>query len=619
MFTFKDFIAKNRMLTELKELYGAKSLDEKQEDFLTEVFRKIMNTEFENNFSSKLDLIGSIYEKTVDFEYRKSLGEFYTPKIVVNHILESIGYTSLEKIRYKKIIDISCGAGSFLTESAKFLKSSLLASQDKKMSIEKAKEVISEIKMHIYGIDLNPIACILCQLNLFLSVFDLIKVIYQKEPMYQFEYFNIKNVNTLCLSKEEKYDFVVGNPPYLFIRDISHQHRQLIEQSNLETNVGQYDYYQVFIEIGLKVLKTHGRLGYIIPDSILALSNRKIIRKYIYEHSLIKEIGVVGSQFKDPVVSNVILILEKENNENKRTHNIIQIIEGPEYNQIKKEMNQNLIKKFDYNFLVNLSSVDVRILEHLNEKFPKLAEIIADDRFEIILSRGIELGKDGKIVYCHVCQKYLPFPKTELICPDCKSFIKNETLESIIHEELPLKKESEYSRFLYSISRYQINEIKYIQLNINGINYKNKNIYRDRIIIRQLSQNNLICATYDSNSYTSQSFYNLKIVKSDLEEFNHYYLLGLINSRLLSYYYNKSFGAYKKLFPRILIEKIRNLPIKIPQTDHEGKISKEIAKKVKEILTAPNLMDDLEKQIDSLVFELYEISEQNRSYISQCY
>jgi type I restriction-modification system DNA methylase subunit len=166
MFTFNDFIAENRMLTELKELYGAKSLDEKQKDFLTEVFRKIMNTEFKNDTSGKLDLIGSIYEKTVDFEYRKILGEFYTPKIIVNHILESIGYSSLEKIRYKKMIDISCGSGSFLIESAKFLKSSLLASQDKKMSIELAKEIINEIRMHIYGIDLNPIACILCQLNL---------------------------------------------------------------------------------------------------------------------------------------------------------------------------------------------------------------------------------------------------------------------------------------------------------------------------------------------------------------------------------------------------------------------------------------------------------------------
>ena len=86
---------------------------------------------------------------------------------------------------------------------------------------------------------------------------------------------------------------------------------------------------------------------------------------------------------------------------------------------------------------------------------------------------------------------------------------------------------------------------------------------------------------------------------------------------MLSYYYNKSFGSYKKLFPRILIEKIRNLPIKVPQTDHEKRISLEIINLVKQILMAPDFTINLEKQLNSLVFELYKISEENGIYISQ--
>ena len=619
MVTFSKFIGEKNLLAELKDLYGIKSLDEKQENFLIEVFKKIMNTEFEDLISNDIDLIGHIYEKTVDFEYRKNFGEFYTPKTIVNHILESIGYTSQNIVRNKKLIDISCGAGSFLIESVKILKCYLLlyykSIEIENISTEIAKKIINEIRKNIYGIDLNPIACILCQLNLFLSVFDLIKVIYQEEPEYQFDYFNVKNINALSLSNEGVYDYVVGNPPYLFIRDISYQHRQLIEQSNLETNIGQYDYYQIFIEISLNILKNHGLLGYIIPDSILALSNRRVIRKFIYEHSNIKEISVVGSQFEDPVVSNVVLILEKENDVNKRMDNIIKINKKKEEHQFNKELNQKLIKKFDYKFLVYLNSTDVKILEHLNENFPKLGDLIIDNRFGIILSRGVELGKEGKIVYCHNCKKYLPFPKKELICRDCNNLINIETLETIIHEEIPLKAEEEYRRFLYSMNRYQINEIKYINVNKNGINYKDKEIYSDRIIIRQLNQNKLICATYGSNSYTTQSFYNLKIMKTELEEFNNYYLLGLINSRLLSYYYNKSFGSYKKLFPRILIEKIRNLPIKVPQTEFEKKISLEIVDLVKKMLMAPNFIIELEKQLNSLVFDLYNISEENGIYI----
>ena len=616
MFTFNKFIVEQNLLAELKDLYGVKYLDEKQENILVEIFKKIMETDLEYSDSSDIDIIGNIYERTVDFEYRKNFGEFYTPKIVVHHILESIGYTSEEKIRYKKLIDISCGAGSFLIESVKILKDFLLLDYEN-TSVEIAKKIIIEIRKSISGIDLNPIACILCQLNLFLSIFDLIQIIYQKEPRYPLIYFDIKNDNTLSLSDKEKYDFVVGNPPYLFIRDISNHDKQIIQKSQLETNIGQYDYYQIFIEIGLTLLKNHGLLGYIIPDSILALSNRKIIRRYIYEHSNIKEISVVGSQFEDPVVSNVILILEKEYDAQKRMENVIKIIDINEEPPSKKEMNQYLIKQFNYNFIISLDSTDVKILGHLNENFPKLEDLIIDKHFEIILSRGVELGKEGKIVYCHVCQKYLPFPKKELICSVCKNKINIDTTETIIHEEIPHKDKKRYKRFLYSMNRYQINEIKYINIDKNGINYKDKDLYTDRIIIRQLNQNNLICATYGSNLYTSQSFYNLKIIKSDLEEFNNYYLLGLINSFLLSYYFNKSFGSYKKLFPRILVEKIKNLPIKVPQTDFEKKVSLEIVDLVKKILMAKDFKKDLEKQLNSLVFELYKISEENRRHISQ--
>jgi len=159
-------------------------------------------------------------------------------------------------------------------------------------------------------------------------------------------------------------------------------------------------------------------------------------------------------------------------------------------------------------------------------------------------------------------------------------------------------------------------------MNKEGINYKDLDFYEDRIIIRQLSQNSMICATYDKNlSLTSQSFYNLKIVQSSITEFNHLYLLGIINSKLLSYYFIKCFGSYKKLFPRILIEKIKDLPIKIPNSDNEKKIAKQIAENVHFLLDdvnkSENVMTEIQNQIDSSIFQIYSISDKNKDYISE--
>jgi hypothetical protein len=170
------------------------------------------------------------------------------------------------------------------------------------------------------------------------------------------------------------------------------------------------------------------------------------------------------------------------------------------------------------------------------------------------------------------------------------------------------------------MNRYHVKRYKYIDTEKKGINYKNLEDYEDRIVIRQLSQNNLICATYDKDSLTSQSFYNLKIIKTPIPEFNHFYLLSLLNSQLLSYYFIKIFGSYKKLFPRILIEKVKNLPIKFPKTPNELLISKNIQEKVRKILTINDLSKKevvkLQNDIDSLVFDIYQISYKNRQHIS---
>ena len=170
------------------------------------------------------------------------------------------------------------------------------------------------------------------------------------------------------------------------------------------------------------------------------------------------------------------------------------------------------------------------------------------------------------------------------------------------------------------MNRYKVKGIKFIDISKKGINYKNLESYKDKIVIRQLSQNNRICATYDKNSLTSQSFYNLKILESPLPEFNNFYLLGIINSKLLSYYFMKIFGSYKQLFPRILIEKIKKFPIKLPKTPNELQISKSINDKVRKLLfddVSNNEMNKLQTDIDILTFKIYQVQENNQLYISE--
>ena len=589
-------------------------------NFLKEIFKNltnsVLNSKNSDFLSLNFDFFGKLYAKILNHKAKKILGEFYTPHSIVKYILNASNYSHHSNIESKILIDPSCGSGSFLIQAIRELllryKKIYNRQNIAEFSLKEAMFIIQEVKKKIHGIDINRIACKLCELNIHFALYELFKIIRNFEEDYHFPFFNIINRNALTIKERNIYDFVVGNPPYLFIRDIPIKIRRVIESLEFKTNTGQYDYYQLFLELGIKLLNNKGYLGYIVPDSILALKNRQIIRKYICENTQIREIYYTGPKFEDPIVSNIILLLEKNKDKLERVRNKIKIKSN---SQEEKHILQNKLINWDFNFLIHLNDTDSSILDHLNKNFPKMKDLTVQAGFIIKLSRGVELTKTGEVIFCENCGYYLPIPKKSLICPKCNSLLNAEQIEKIIYNNLPNNDINDFKSFLASINRYNIKKKKYIDITKKGIDYKDLDIYENRIIVRQINQNNLICATYDKNlSLTSQSFYNLKIVKSPVQEFNHFYLLGLLNSKLLSYYFIKSFGSYKKLFPRILIEKLKNLPIKVPRTEKEVKIAKQIIEKVKILLNLKEnnkkLKKDLEFEIDYYIFDLYQISQE---------
>ena len=632
MSDFKDFLIEKGLVSNLMQRYGVDIKDIEVNDFVYKMVGKVSNIDSKEidhqeqgeDHTFDLDVVAKIYEKMIPQSQRKTTGEFFTPIQIVDYILKRVGYTKQQDIENKSLIDLSCGSGSFLIRAVNVLLEKLSKQTKSKKILEltpiEAEYIISKVKKNISGVDINPVACVLCQINLYFTLFELFKIIVEENKDYQIPEFNILNKNTLQHNFNNKYDYVVGNPPYLFIRAIPHNHRKLIESLPLETNRGQYDYFQLFIEIGIKILEGGGLLGYIVPDSLLALSNRKIIRSYIYRSTKIKEICNIGSGFKDPVVSNVIIVLQEEPKEEERLNNKILIKRTLKKDQLESYIIQHNIAKWDYNFLINLTQRDIKILEQLTSNFPILLDIMNNSQFKISLSRGAEIGKEGEIIYCRVCNKYFPLMKNCLVCPKCDSTLKRNSIENIIFNAVPSDLKNDFKPFVYSLNRYNIKKYKYIKLGVEGINYKKHEIYKNKIVIRQLSQENMICAAYDENAFTSQSIYNLKIYQTSVLEFNNYYLLGLLNSQLLSYYLMKSFSSYKTLFPRILIEKLWRLPVKIPESEEEKTHANKITNLVKKIsiscLKDKNLCVKLQNSLDSLVFDLYNISEDQRLYIS---
>ncbi|MFX1488246.1 MAG: N-6 DNA methylase, partial [Promethearchaeota archaeon] len=118
---FIDYLRKENVIEKLLNFYKIKKETWDKEDLIKKVIRRLessSNNLFERNLLglpvSTKDYFGSVYEAILNQKERRYLGQFYTPNWIVNYIFRAIDYKYDNNIENKKLIDISCGSGSFI-------------------------------------------------------------------------------------------------------------------------------------------------------------------------------------------------------------------------------------------------------------------------------------------------------------------------------------------------------------------------------------------------------------------------------------------------------------------------------------------------------------------------
>lgn len=196
----------------------------------------------------------------------KQKGQVYTPAHLVNNVLDLCGYVEPEAIVGKHIIDNSCGDGAFLTEVVRRFIGAYRSAGYSDDAIKQALET------YVHGIELDGEAFTKCVQNLtdFANLLGILGVCW--------------DVNNADALKQTQYsagmDYVVGNPPYVRVHNIS------TDAKFLKTNYsfmreGMSDLYLAFFELGLYMLKDTGILGYVTPSSYFNSKAGGIFRDYI--------------------------------------------------------------------------------------------------------------------------------------------------------------------------------------------------------------------------------------------------------------------------------------------------------------------------------------------------
>ena len=305
------------------------------------------------------DILKDVYQKYLPKDERKRLGEFYTPDEVITYILDAVGYTADNDIETKFLLDPACGSGSFLVEALRRL---IQRYEIKGFNLKDpivSRNVLDDIVNRIYGLDINPFACFIAEMNILFQIVDLYGVVKKKHRDYRIKRFKIYQTDSLAspltkeqketmelelikttnsraksfieenmmadLVKETKFNFVVGNPPYVRVQRIDSEIK-CDYREHYRSARGKFDIYVVFLERGIQWLLDGGNLGFITSNRFVQTDYGKDIRKYIIDNCAIREIIDFGDTGVFAEVTNYpsIIILQKP----KIKQNIMKVVKA---------------------------------------------------------------------------------------------------------------------------------------------------------------------------------------------------------------------------------------------------------------------------------------------------
>jgi len=383
------------------------------------------------------------------------------------------------------------------------------------------------------------------------------------------------------------FEVVIGNPPYgVSIKDKT-EREYLV--SNL-SKVPDFEIYYWFINKGHHILKQNGVISYIIPNTILFNVFAQSYRFGLFDTWTLDEIldCTNFNIFEDATVRNIIFQFTKSDSKNytlgyKNTANVesFENLVARKQNRISKQIaeiniqNWGLVFKLEKEILTIVGKIKSN-KKPLIELFPETSQgLIAYDKYQ---------GQSDEIIKSRA---YHHFSNTE----------------------------NKFKRWLYGedITRYLVkwNGKEYIDYCGGIANPRDPKYFKGkRILIREITNPRIFAAI------TSEELYNdpaIIIVKENSSIYSLECLLAILNSKLATFYhFNSSPKATKGAFPKILVYDVNNFPL--PQKI-EKTIQEKIAMLVDQILTInanDNSADtkDLENQIDQLVYQLYELTEE---------
>lgn len=493
------------------------------------------------------DVLGLLYMSVRDIGIRKAAGSYFTPTDIVRNMIMDVSQDLESGLKGKKVLDPCCGTGNFLIQFP---------------------DDVDICNIHAFDIDMLSVQ--LARFNL-----ALVRIAGREDGKAE------DNIRTICenvecrnflvkseerISDTEKYDVIIGNPPWGYKFDSA---AQKTLRENYKTAAGRgAESYDIFVEWAFELLDDDGMLAFVLPEALLDVRNHSAARQIIANTANVRRVRFLGNVFHGVQCPAVALHLKKSV---EPGHSI-----GARISRAGEEFVVGTDRPLDAGgFLLRLNDGEYRLLDKL-EKSDNCIFLRGQADFAL----GIVTGDNDRY-----------------LSEECADGMEGVITGASVYRY----RYGEPERFIASdISLYQ--------------QAAPERIYRapEKLIYRFI--NRQLVFAYDDGRHLTLNSCN--VVIPHVQDLDMKYIMAVLNSRMAQYIYEKRYNAVK-----VLRSHIESLPI--PAAD--GNTQRDIISKVDELILAGTnayVTDQIEQfrvydEIDDIVRHLYSVKDEEYEFIKQ--
>ncbi|HXR64280.1 MAG TPA: N-6 DNA methylase, partial [Ktedonobacteraceae bacterium] len=455
----------------------------------------------------------------------------------------------------------ACGSGNFLARAALRLGQALAA---RGLSQE---EICSCVRANIWGLDPDPVACFLAEMQVRAPLETICGSIDNSLSPH------IHQADSLALAWQPCVDLLVANPPYLAAKNIDLSHYSQARRR------GQADSYLLFLELALRAVRPGGWIGLVLPDPVLARANAGPERASLLRECTIQHLWHLSGVFAAEVGALVIVaqktpprLLHRVNWTRARWRPALALsTSAAESQQIEQEL---LVGQPGAELRYLLGSQQGRVSERLRLALHEAGTQVPSNETRLLpldslvdIKRGEELGRSSELLKpLATCRQGLPVLRGGI---DLRPYATSSSdlgieladlkkpVERYQRPKLLVVKSTEHLQAALDTRGHVVLQTLYLlQLRSSISNSPDASSASQGEESRGAGDSRPL--TGFGVSPTSPSFEGMGGEES---RETYYFLLALLNSRLLGGYVYHLHTAYKLVQPQIEQAVLARLPI----------------------------------------------------------